>query len=94
MGPTGAGKSSVRRLHGHTNAYADSYIKFISMATGSDGKTIGHGLGSFTQHVRAVRCRRPDNPRSFVFVDTPGFDDTHLSDGEILLRIASWLKET
>ncbi|KAF7974363.1 hypothetical protein HWV62_12322 [Athelia sp. TMB] len=67
---------------------------FISKATGSDDKTIGHGLESFTQHVRAVRCCRPDDPRSFVFVDTPGFDDTNLSDADILIRITSWLKET
>ncbi|KAF7983556.1 hypothetical protein HWV62_21138 [Athelia sp. TMB] len=67
---------------------------FISMAIGSDDQTIGHGLQSFTQHVRAVRCRRPDDPRSYVFVDTPGFDDTYLSDADILIRITSWLNAT
>ncbi|KAF7974365.1 hypothetical protein HWV62_12326 [Athelia sp. TMB] len=67
---------------------------FISKAIGSEGETVGHGLESCTQYVRAVRCRHPDDPRSFVFVDTPGFDDTNLSDAEILIRIATWLTAT
>jgi hypothetical protein len=29
-----------------------------------------------------------------VFVDTPGFDDTHKQDVDILKMIADWLKST
>jgi GTPase Era involved in 16S rRNA processing len=29
-----------------------------------------------------------------VFVDTPGFDNTDKTDGEILEMIAEWLKKT
>ncbi|KAF7983557.1 hypothetical protein HWV62_21140 [Athelia sp. TMB] len=98
MGPTGAGKSSVCKFNiKHIISHADSIEKFVSMAMGSEaseGETVGHGLESYTQDVRVVRCRHPDDPRSYVFVDTPGFDDTNLSDADILLRIATWLTAT
>ena len=29
--------------------------------------------------------------RRIGLVDTPGFDDTHMADGEILNRISEWL---
>ncbi|KZP17183.1 hypothetical protein FIBSPDRAFT_830849, partial [Athelia psychrophila] len=78
LGPTGAGKSS-----------------FISMATGGGEETIGHGLNGHTQKVRAVRGRDPCAPeRSYVFLDTPGFDDTYLSDTDILIEISIWLIAT
>lgn len=32
--------------------------------------------------------------QDIIFVDTPGFDDTHKSDVEILEMIAGWLKQT
>ncbi|KZP32013.1 hypothetical protein FIBSPDRAFT_944598 [Athelia psychrophila] len=78
MGATGVGKSS-----------------FISMAIGGDYETIGHGLESHTQNVRAVRYRHPsDLSRTYVFLDTPGFDDTYLSDTDILITISNWLTVT
>ncbi|KAF7970687.1 hypothetical protein HWV62_23290 [Athelia sp. TMB] len=67
---------------------------FISKAIGGDQETIGHGLESHTRNIRAVRCRHPHDSRSYVFVDTPGFDDTNLSDVDILIEISSWLNAT
>jgi hypothetical protein len=32
--------------------------------------------------------------REYVLVDTPGFNDTYLSDSEVLQRLAEWLKST
>jgi len=32
-----------------------------------------------------------EHDRRLVLVDTPGFDDTNVSDSEILRRIAVWL---
>ncbi|KAF7983574.1 hypothetical protein HWV62_21174 [Athelia sp. TMB] len=67
---------------------------FISMAIGGGQETIGYGLEFHTQNIRAVRCRHPQDSRSYVFVDTPGFDDTNLSDVDILIEISSWLNAT
>ncbi|KAJ3513209.1 hypothetical protein NLJ89_g3077 [Agrocybe chaxingu] len=78
MGPTGAGKTT-----------------FISQARGMDeDELVGHGLRSCTQHVTAFTCNNSERTRRIVLVDTPGFDDTNLSDLDILKRIADWLKET
>ncbi|KAF9447816.1 hypothetical protein P691DRAFT_760434 [Macrolepiota fuliginosa MF-IS2] len=64
---------------------------FIQTATGhTDG--VGHGLESCTSDVSAVRMNFPDG-RDVVLVDTPGFDDTKLSDLEVLNIIAKWLKD-
>ena len=35
--------------------------------------------------------RHPVDDYPVVFIDTPGFDDTHKSDTEILTIIANWL---
>ncbi|KAF8557899.1 kinase-like protein [Imleria badia] len=60
------------------------------------GKTVVgvNDLRSQTRAVQSVRCLHPDGRRNIVLVDTPGFDDTHLSDGQILRIMAHWLKET
>ncbi|CAA7261005.1 unnamed protein product [Cyclocybe aegerita] len=78
MGPTGAGKTT-----------------FISQARGmTEDELVGHGLRSCTQDVTAFTCYNSERTRRIVLVDTPGFDDTNLSDLDILKRIADWLKET
>jgi hypothetical protein len=65
------------------------------MATKQDGKHVGHSLHSYTANIRAVRVNHPrGGNRPFVFVDTPGFDDTTKSDTEVLTLIAEWLKQT
>ncbi|KAG0694748.1 P-loop containing nucleoside triphosphate hydrolase protein [Suillus ampliporus] len=75
MGPTGVGKST-----------------FINFAVGKDATPVGHDLQSCTQHINHAICACPGDPsRRVVLVDTPGFDDTFLSDTEILRRIAVWL---
>lgn len=55
---------------------------------------VGNGLVSCTQVLQAVQCRDPVRGRDFLFVDTPGFDDTYRSDVEILEEIARWLEKT
>jgi len=80
MGPTGAGKS-----------------RFIDIATQqAHTANVGHSLESCTSEVRAVRFQRTDGngTRSYVIVDTPGFDDTNKPDTVILALIANWLKTT
>ncbi|KAF7966177.1 hypothetical protein HWV62_39756 [Athelia sp. TMB] len=64
---------------------------FISKAIGGDQETIGYRLKSHTRNIQALRCRHPLDCRSYVLVDTPGFDDIYLSDVDILIEISSWL---
>ncbi|KAH7924807.1 kinase-like protein [Leucogyrophana mollusca] len=78
MGPTGTGKSS-----------------FINAATQKASSIIGHNLESYTLEVRAFNCPHPrQRGRNVVFVDTPGFDDSHRTDYDILKEIAKWLETT
>ncbi|KAG6374164.1 P-loop containing nucleoside triphosphate hydrolase protein [Boletus reticuloceps] len=67
---------------------------FINKAAGRTEIAITNDLESQTRAVQPVRCLHSDGRRNVVLVDTPGFDDTYLSDAEILKIIAHWLKET
>ncbi|KAF8438392.1 P-loop containing nucleoside triphosphate hydrolase protein [Boletus edulis BED1] len=67
---------------------------FINQAAGRMEIMINNDLQSQTRAVRPVRCLHPDGRRNVVLVDTPGFDDTYLSDAQILRIITHWLKET
>jgi hypothetical protein len=51
---------------------------------------VGHGVKSCTQDVGKTDTFNVDG-KSVVLVDFPGFDDSHLSDVEILSRIADFL---
>lgn len=67
---------------------------FIDLATGLGGRTVGNTLESCTAHVQAVRTSHPTAGKPIVFVDTPGFDDSTMSDTEVLRMIAEWLEKT
>jgi len=67
---------------------------FISIATRKHDRSIGHDLDSYTSKIQSFRFPHPKDGRLITFVDTPGFDDTHKSDTEILKMIASWLEKT
>ena len=56
---------------------------------------MGHTLESCTSEISSVRLSIPELAfENLVFVDTPGFDDTYKSDGDILEMVADWLKST
>ena len=57
---------------------------------------MGRGsLETCTSTVSNVRLSIPEIAfGDLVFVDTPGFDDTHKSDTDILKMVADWLKST
>ena len=69
-------------------------LQFISLATGFD-TVVGHSLESCTSEIQIVKLSVPElADGDVVFVDTPGFDDTHKSDADILKMVADWLKTT
>ena len=66
----------------------------IDTLTNQRGKRAGSGLESCTTEIRAVRLsNHPEYGDRLVLVDTPGFDDTHKSDLEILQLISDWLQK-
>ncbi|KAG8794012.1 hypothetical protein FRC16_010746 [Serendipita sp. 398] len=65
---------------------------FICMATGSDPAAIGHGLRGHTDMVHLVRFSR--NNKKYVFLDTPGFNDTTMTDADVLTNIVATLTTT
>ncbi|CAA7262283.1 unnamed protein product [Cyclocybe aegerita] len=83
MGPTGAGKST-----------------FINFALGREMTKAGHGTTSCTSDPLPIVLDNPfpGDPHfrrcRLVLLDTPGFDDTHHEDVEILRRIARWLEKS
>jgi hypothetical protein len=92
MGPTGSGKSS-----------------FIKVITGRQDIKVGHTLLSGTvssphtlSRVISLRSIETDCIQScdviisltaITLIDTPGFDDSSVSDLEILWTLSKWLKE-
>jgi predicted GTPase len=68
--------------------------QFINAITGFE-TGVGHDLESYTSSVSNVRLSIPEIAfGDLVFVDTPGFDDTHKKDVDILKMVADWLKST
>ncbi|KAL4078009.1 P-loop containing nucleoside triphosphate hydrolase protein [Scleroderma citrinum] len=64
---------------------------FINKLTGSKDEKGANKLTSCTQGIRQFTVNR--NGERYMFVDTPGFDDTYRSDREILRTIAEWLEQ-
>ena len=50
-----------------------------------------NGLKSCTNDVREFVVKTPS--AKYVIADTPAFDDTHLSDVDVLRMIADWLEK-
>ncbi|KAF8627054.1 hypothetical protein AX17_006394 [Amanita inopinata Kibby_2008] len=65
---------------------------FINLASGSNLIT-GQGLHSCTSSVQ-VAPQFKLNGHNVLLIDTPGFDDTEISDTEILRNIASFMVST
>jgi len=62
--------------------------KFINVATGVDAG-VGHDLESCTSEIGIVKMTYPDF--NIVLVDTPGLDNTKITDSDILKIISDWL---
>ena len=94
MGLTGVGKSSVSHWCKTLHPIRLRHSQFINTAAARLKVVVGNNLKSRAQAVQPIRCLHPDGRRNIVLLDTPGFDDTFMSDAQILGIIAHWLKET
>ncbi|QRV79838.1 50S ribosome-binding GTPase [Ceratobasidium sp. AG-Ba] len=65
--------------------------QFVNDATGRPDMSVGHDLRSCTQKVAASQPFVLDG-QNIVLFDTPGFDDTTMSDADTLKRIAEFLE--
>ncbi|KAG8788693.1 hypothetical protein FRC12_014310 [Ceratobasidium sp. 428] len=65
---------------------------FVNDTSGGDLQ-VGHRSHACTQDVGQSPVFQVDG-RNVVLFDTPGFDDTHLSDTEVLKRIAAFLAKS
>ncbi|KAF8746784.1 50S ribosome-binding GTPase [Rhizoctonia solani] len=93
FGGTGVGKTSVWKDNTDPQPLSNSQSlvipKFVNDASGSNLQ-IGHDLPSCTKAVQAGPVFFI-NDRAVQIFDTPGFDDTTLTDTEILRSISEFL---
>lgn len=82
MGSTGSGKSS--------------FIADLVQSNADEKVEIGHGLESHTREVNIFSFTQSDGitQRRVFLIDTPGFNDTDRSDGDIFKNIAFILVQT
>jgi len=64
---------------------------FIHYATGRGSTTVGHRWKSSTTDIESVSVTHPTDGHPIIFVDTPGFDHSSMSDMEVLTMISDWL---
>jgi len=80
-------KDLVIAVMGVTGVGKSTFISYFSQSA-----QIGRGLESCTIDVSIHEAKIGDQ-RCFL-IDTPGFDDTHRSDTDVLREIADWLNRS
>ncbi|MCJ1431797.1 hypothetical protein MMC27_001152 [Xylographa pallens] len=81
-------KRKLIAVMGPTGSGKSSFVRAI---TGCESVRIGRGLHSETTKVSMYDTTI--NSTCFTLIDTPGFDDTEISDHDVLGIIADWLHE-
>ncbi|PPQ80653.1 hypothetical protein CVT24_011717 [Panaeolus cyanescens] len=66
---------------------------FINHLVGEERAKVGHGLVSCTYQIDVIRYVSKDGA-PVVLIDTPGFNDTNVTDFAILVLITDWLTAT
>ncbi|KAG8738085.1 hypothetical protein FRC10_007296 [Ceratobasidium sp. 414] len=87
--------SSLTYAHEPTSIFGGTgtgKTTFVNDASSGD-LVVGHKSHACTQDVGRSPTFQVDGQNVILF-DTPGFDDTHLSDTEVLKRIAAFLVES
>ncbi|CAE6459408.1 unnamed protein product [Rhizoctonia solani] len=79
-------EAKIILLFGCTGTGKTSFANIAS----SSGMQVGKGLRSSTKHLEASNTFQVDN-QPVVIVDCPGFNDTYLTETEILRRLAEFL---
>lgn len=69
------------------------FLQFANLASGSEDLEVGSDLISCTSECQLSKPFTVDG-RKVVLVDTPGFNDTEMSDTKVLRMIAAFLERT
>ncbi|KAH8702821.1 P-loop containing nucleoside triphosphate hydrolase protein, partial [Phaeosphaeriaceae sp. PMI808] len=80
---------SVKVTSGPTGSGKSTFIRQV---TGDQRCKVGKSLESETLEVHEYRCQYKE--RTYVLIDTPGFDDSYRSNDEIVKTILVWLEES
>lgn len=91
MGATGSGKSTVSS-HPSGRGRWPTRLQFINLVSGAR-LAVSDALKSCTSEVQPGEPFDLDG-QTVTLVDTPGFDDTTISDTDILRKIAVYLAST
>ena len=70
----------------------ESLFQFINAASGSQFD-VGHGLKSCTSKIVRTGVFALAG-REIILIDTPGFDDTNISDIDVLKSMSGFLSAT
>lgn len=65
----------------------------MNLASGSDDLKVGTDLLSCTSEIQLSKAFTLDG-RKVALIDTPGFNDTEMSDSKILRMITAFLERT
>ncbi|KAJ8517854.1 hypothetical protein ONZ45_g5023 [Pleurotus djamor] len=94
LGPTGAGKSTVRICTANPIiSVLKSWNKFGNLALGDDIFKTGNSLGCCTNDVQIHACKSPEDGRQVLIIDTPAFNHDTLSIGDIETKVKKQLKK-
>jgi len=93
MGVTGVGKSTFISYFSKTAAVGEGLEScrlnvHRSLVYGEEGLTTHSGTTKVGIHAARI------GDRKIYLIDTPGFDDTHRSDADVLREVADWLNES
>lgn len=88
---TGSGKSSVCYILFLKLSQLTRFPQLINRICGREVAKVGLGQESMTKDV--IHYNAVVEGESVTLIDTPGFDDTYLTDRQVLERISSYLFE-
>jgi len=86
---TPSGEEIVIAVMGSTGAGKTTFINLVT----SKNLQVGHGLSSSNVEIQAADCVL-EGGRRVRLIDVPGFDDTYISDIDILDMISTYLAVT
>jgi GTP-binding protein EngB required for normal cell division len=93
MGVTGSGKSTFISHCTDQKVQVGHSLQSCTRSSNPDPQRVSQLTHAGTQTVTAYLCRYSADVNVYL-IDTPGFDDTHKSELDVLKEIATWLTDS